>query len=219
MKKTLLTLAACLYAIVGFGFGAQAAAQDTVQLNAALSGANEVDDTGDPDGTGSASITVDAAGAEVCFEITASGIDAIAAGHIHSGGAGTNGPVVIDFALSDTNTSGCVTADAATIASVLNTPSLFYVNVHTAMHPDGAIRGQLAGAPGAAPTAAPTAAPAAEPTAEATDDAADDEAEAATTSTEGEELAFTGDMTGMLAVAGSALVVLGAGFVAAARRR
>lgn len=234
MKKTLSTVALSALLVGGFGLGMTADAQETVSYSAALSGANEVGDAGgDTDGSGSATVTIDAAGGEVCFDISYTGIDAVAAGHIHSGGAGANGPVVVDFALNDTTTDGCVSADATTITSILNAPSLFYVNIHTAEFPDGAIRGQLVGAPAAAATPEPTAEATPEPTAEATTEATAEPTPEATEATEddadaaapaaaagdGEELAFTGDMTGALGILGSAMVVAGAGALVAARRR
>jgi len=229
MKKTLSTVALSALLVVGFGLGMTAEAQDALSYSAALSGANEVGDAGgDTDGSGSATVTIDAAGGEVCFDITYTGIGAVAAGHIHSGGAGANGPVVVDFALNDTTTEGCVSADATTITSILNAPSLFYVNIHTAEFPDGAIRGQLVGAPAPAaaatpePTAEATPEPTAEATAEPTTEATEDDADAAAPAQaagDGEELAFTGDMTGALGILGSAMVVAGAGALVAARRR
>lgn len=232
MKKTLSTVALSALLVVGFGLGMTAEAQDAVSYSATLSGANEVGDAGgDTDGSGSATVTIDAAGGEVCFDITYTGIGAVAAGHIHSGGAGANGPVVVDFALNDTTTEGCVDADATAITAILNAPSLFYVNIHTAEFPDGAIRGQLVGAPAPAaaatpePTAEatpePTAEAAAEPTTEATESTEDEAGAAAPAPAagEGEELAFTGDMTGALGILGSAMVVAGAGALVAARRR
>jgi hypothetical protein len=58
-----------------------------LSFTADLSGANEVDDPGDPDGTGSAAVVIDLDTSEVCFTITFDGIDPVAA-HIHEGGAG-----------------------------------------------------------------------------------------------------------------------------------
>ncbi len=214
MKKSLLVVALCAFAI--FGTGATALAQDTVQLTSSLNGASEVGDPGDLAGSGSATVTIDAASNEVCFNVSYSDIDEVAGGHIHSGGAGSNGDVVVDFALDATKTEGCITGEAATVASILASPELFYVNVHTGPFPGGAIRGQLSGPPAAA-------APAATATPEATATPAADDAAATTTeapaATTTEELAFTGDMTGFLAIAGAALLVTGGGMVVAARRR
>jgi hypothetical protein len=113
--------------------------------------------TGDPDGTGRASFTFDitnaldpVAGANVCWDITYSGIDTVTAAHIHRGAAGVGGPVVVPAAnasfpnLTQTGTTGC-TAMAGTLATeIVTTPANFYINVHTTLFPGGAIRSQLA---------------------------------------------------------------------------
>ncbi|MFB3051853.1 MAG: CHRD domain-containing protein, partial [Acidimicrobiia bacterium] len=43
-------------------------------FTADLSGENHLDDSGDPDGTGSASVVIDSDTSEVCFTITFDGI-------------------------------------------------------------------------------------------------------------------------------------------------
>ncbi len=114
-------------------------------FTADLSGENEVDDPGDPDGTGSASIVIDLDTSEVCFTITFDGIDPVAA-HIHEGGADVNGGVVVDFDWANNPGEGCVAGDAAVVAAIVADPSGYYVNVHTAEFAAGAIRGQLVAA-------------------------------------------------------------------------
>ncbi len=114
-------------------------------FTADLSGANEVDDPGDPDGTGSAAVVIDVDTSEVCFTITFDGIDPVAA-HIHEGGADVNGGVVVDFDWENNPGEGCVAGDAAVVAAIVADPSGYYVNVHTAEFAAGAIRGQLVAA-------------------------------------------------------------------------
>jgi len=75
--------------------------------------------------------------------------------HIHNGAAGSNAGVYVSSGLTRgelviTNGSGSITknginvpADRAT--AILNNPAGHYFNVHTALNPDGAIRGQLGG--------------------------------------------------------------------------
>jgi hypothetical protein len=115
-------------------------------LSATLTGSTEVPGPGDADGSGFATVVV--SGTSVSYTILINQIAAPTAAHIHRGAAGTSGSVVIDFAPTFAGglASGSVTADAALIAEILSNPAGFYVNVHNAEFPAGAIRGQLGGA-------------------------------------------------------------------------
>jgi hypothetical protein len=113
-------------------------------------GAEEVAPTlGDPDGRGTALVTVNAAIGEVCVELTTSNIGNWTLAHIHQADVGVEGGVVVDFAVGGAGQTGpelakCVTGVDATLANTISeAPSNFYVNVHTADFPTGAIRGQL----------------------------------------------------------------------------
>ena len=75
----------------------------------------------------------------VTWAIQANNIGAITGAHIHTGAAGTNGGVRVDF--GGQLFGSVIDADAASITP-LNAAN-WYVNVHTAAHPGGAIRGQL----------------------------------------------------------------------------
>lgn len=60
------------------------------------------------------------------------------------GAAGTNGPPV--FTLRRANEGGykgCTDGSEWTQNRIEDNPEMFYVNVHTAEYPNGAIRGQL----------------------------------------------------------------------------
>ena len=114
-------------------------------LTADLSGAEEVPGPGDPDGTGAATITVNHGQSEVCFELTVEDIDTATAAHIHVGAFGVPGPVVVGLAPPATgSSSGCVAAAPEVIEAILQNPAGYYVNVHNAAFPAGAVRGQLA---------------------------------------------------------------------------
>jgi hypothetical protein len=117
------------------------------KLSAKLSGSNEVGG-GDPNGSGTAAVKV--RGTEVCFDLKWSGFEAIMA-HIHKGGAGTNGDVLVPFFTSESpldanSKSGCVTAKASVVKNIAANPSNYYVNVHSPEFPKGAARGQLVAA-------------------------------------------------------------------------
>lgn len=112
--------------------------------NATLTGASEVGG-GDPDGFGRAEISISDGFDQICWEIKdVTGIDAPTAAHIHFGRAGTNGPPV--FTLTRSNEGrwqGCRDGREWTENRIQGNPQDFYVNVHNAAYPNGAIRGQL----------------------------------------------------------------------------
>ena len=125
-------------------------------LTARLKGANEVPGPGDPDGRGRAFVRL--GGGKACFVLEWSGIGAPMASHIHQGGAGVAGPVVVPFfdvpelagaptaALPSTigAAAGCVGAqDPALLRDIRRHPAAYYANIHTLEFVPGAIRGQL----------------------------------------------------------------------------
>jgi len=124
------------------------AAVDTVkEFSTRLSGAAEVPPA-DPDGSGSAAISIDTTTNEICWEVTVANIGTAVMAHIHEGAAGTNGPVRVNLfpPLPNPTSTGCV-IDATYAPLIVANPAGFYVNVHTGDFPAGAIRGQLANSP------------------------------------------------------------------------
>ncbi len=120
--------------------------EGATRLNATLTGAAEVPQKGDPDGTGTAMVNLDVTKGEVCYEVSVQKIDKPVGMHIHEGEAGKSGRVVVSLttpAASDTTTKGCTQADGALIGRITANPNNFYVNVHSDKYPDGAVRGQL----------------------------------------------------------------------------
>jgi len=137
-------LAAALTAFVAPGVAA--AGDRATLLAASLTGGREVPGPGDPDGSGRAFVRLD--GDRACFLLQWSRISAPTASHIHVGRRGVAGPVVVLFfqgQLPDTldAVAGCAPADPAVVKAVAANPRDYYVNIHTADFPDGAIRGQL----------------------------------------------------------------------------
>jgi hypothetical protein len=125
-----------------------ATANDSTLLRARLNGFNEVPGPGDPDGFGQAFVRL--THDQVCFALEWSDIGRPTRGHIHAGAAGVAGPIVVGFfeapdGLPDAVASGrgCVTAAPELIANIRDHPSDYYVNLHDATFPGGAIRGQL----------------------------------------------------------------------------
>jgi CHRD domain-containing protein len=110
-----------------------------------LTGAAEVPGPGDPDGSGTATITLNPGQGQVCFELTVSGIAPAAAAHIHVGPVGVAGPVVVGLAPPTSgSSSGCISdVNSDLIKNIIQHPEEYYVNVHNAEYPAGALRGQL----------------------------------------------------------------------------
>jgi hypothetical protein len=139
-------LAAAMLVLVGtleFATTAGATGTDRV-LATVLTGAAEVPGPGDPDGLGGAVIAIDTDTDTVCWLIAVKRIQLPAtAAHIHVGAADVAGPVVVGLTAPNRFgiSFGCIEdSDAGQIAM---DPSAYYVNVHTADFPAGAVRGQL----------------------------------------------------------------------------
>ena len=113
-------------------------------LSTTMSGAEEVPGPGDPDGSGTATLTFNHGQGEVCFALAVSNIAAATAAHIHEAPAGVAGGIVVGLTPPTSGSSaGCVTANQELIKDIIQNPSEYYVNVHNAGFPAGAIRGQL----------------------------------------------------------------------------
>jgi hypothetical protein len=113
-------------------------------LTGTMSGAAERPTPGDADGTGTFAFWLNAGQGEICYELTAAGILPAAAAHIHIGFDDIAGPVVVPLAAPTSGSSaGCVDVPREKIHAMLVAPWAFYVNVHNADFPGGAIRGQL----------------------------------------------------------------------------
>ena len=133
-----------------------------------LSPTNEVPPLANADASASGTaiigltVTKDDAGAITSavagFQISVTGFPAgtrVTDAHIHAGPAGSNAGVSVNVGLASgelaiTNGSGSITKNGINVsadraAAILSNPAGHYFNVHTALNPDGAIRGQLAG--------------------------------------------------------------------------
>ena len=120
-------------------------------LLVSMTGIQEVPGPGDPDGNGTVEIRVDAGQRRrSAGTSTRARSSRATAAHIHRGAAGVAGPVVLMLTTPDAagRSQGCATVDPALAREIAYQGHEFYVNVHDAAHPNGAIRGQLRGGPG-----------------------------------------------------------------------
>jgi hypothetical protein len=111
-------------------------------VSAKLLGSKEVPKAGA--GTGLVVLHLDGGKGTVCWTFTnVAKIDKASAAHIHKGVAGKAGPVVVPLG-GAYKAKGCTKAASKLIGTIEEHPSAYYVNVHTAKYPNGAIRGNLA---------------------------------------------------------------------------
>jgi CHRD domain len=148
MRRCVLLFATTLGMVAMLAMAAPAFGEGR-PFSTALTGAAEVPGPGDPDASGTASITLNQGLGQVCFDLSWAGIDGtVTAAHIHVGSAVVAGPVVVPlfsgaFAGTD-SASDCVSgASEELIKAIRHDPANYYVNIHSDVFPAGAIRGQL----------------------------------------------------------------------------
>lgn len=131
------------------GASGTALAQDSANLTASGSGAEEI-----PSGSGEAGTSITGS-----FQVTSAGSltytvsitgnkEKITAGHIHKGAAGANGAVVVplDAAAINAGTTATTQIDPTLAADIIAGPKNFYLNTHSPSFkpPTGNARAQLA---------------------------------------------------------------------------
>ncbi len=112
-----------------------------IKLSASLNGSGDAQ-KGDPDGTGQFAARLNPGHTQLCYTLTSTMIAAPTAAHIHAGQAGKSGPPVVPLQ-PQAATETCVAIDKAVADKILADPASYYVNVHNAEFPGGAVRGQL----------------------------------------------------------------------------
>lgn len=154
----LLVVVACLVLALGAASsgcgGSGNGVLETEVLEATLTGADETAPV-DTAATGRADFIVNHVLNTIAFDLRADGLEDITAAHIHFGEPGVAGPILFTLSTNASSTpkgllgSDDLTPDPAdginsiddAIAAMIAGQT--YVNVHTATHPDGAIRGQI----------------------------------------------------------------------------
>ena len=114
--------------------------------SATLTGASVVPGPGDSDGTGAASIELNAEKGELCLTLTLSAVAPPTSLHLHQGPQGQSGPVVLELPPPievGPPASVCVPVSSDLSRKLREEPAGYYLEVHTREFADGALRGQL----------------------------------------------------------------------------
>jgi hypothetical protein len=128
-------------AVTSLAFATPSSAEKmTMKVN--LTGAAEVPANDSP-GKGTADVSYDSASKMLTWKVTYSGLTGPATmAHFHGPAeSGKNAPVVIPFKDAASGASGSATLTDAQAADLM--AGKLYINVHTAKHPGGEIRGQV----------------------------------------------------------------------------
>jgi hypothetical protein len=108
-----------------------------------LSGAEVVPGPGSASGSGAVTMQV-SAGGEACATLDLNGLSGVTGVQVRAGPASSSGPVAIDLGISGTQSFGCVNGEDGAAIELIRSPEDFYLQVETASHPAGALRGQVA---------------------------------------------------------------------------
>lgn len=136
--------------VLGAGLAAMAttpllAQDEPLMVSASLYGSNEVGHKGaGDDASGDFTGEIDMGAGTLCYFLDIEGLNDVTAAHVHKGAKGKNGPPVV--VLQTDNPDGeelCAEVDAEVLADIAKNEDDYYVNVHTASIPAGAIRGQF----------------------------------------------------------------------------
>ena len=156
MKNARLLAAFAAGIVTALGVGVALSAEShTAQQGfragfAVLNGAKEIGtdgerNAGDRNGRGSFSAIID--GDQLCYGLTVANIGKPIAAHIHKAPRSESGDVVLTLKHPRTGNPGasgrCTDISASLADDIRDNPRRFYVNVHNAKFPDGAVRGQL----------------------------------------------------------------------------
>jgi hypothetical protein len=141
-KRTPRLLVAVVAGLLLLGLAASPASAAITPLTANMNGAKEVPGPGDPDGSGFAVVSFKP-DAVVCVDVAYQNISTPTAMHIHLGRVQEAGPIVVDLSSALATGRACVATSQDVWNAIQAKPERYYVNVHTADFPAGAIRGQL----------------------------------------------------------------------------
>ena len=120
------------------------AMRQETRLHATLTAAAVKPGMGMAGASGSVSIRLATTRDTLCSELQVTGLASPTAAHIHLGADDASGPSVLTLPISTGGSGGgCQAINRALGRDLGDAPADYYVDVHTADKPKGAIRGQL----------------------------------------------------------------------------
>lgn len=142
-------LAGCAAAVVAPAMAQSAGAANSFTLATDLTGGAVVPGPADSDGDGTARIRFAPEGeGNVCFELAVRNIQPATMAHIHGGTATeVGGPplVILGTPSASGEANGCASAPQRLVDAIRANPANFFVTIHNAEFPGGALRGQFPG--------------------------------------------------------------------------
>jgi hypothetical protein len=149
MKKVLVVAIAAT-ALLASPAAEAATMSSTVTLSVKATGmdvtmASNMKMGGSKTGSASGKIVIDTTKKTLCYSITTMGLTKVVEAHIHTGAKGIDGSDVVGLLPAKFNAKAatCVKVEAKLLSDIAMNPGMYYLNVHTAKYPDGAVRGQL----------------------------------------------------------------------------
>ena len=125
---------------------APVAAQNYAILSTNLFGENVPGGGADSDAIADFDGEIDLTQDRLCYYLEMEGLNGADAAHVHRAKSGESGPVVVTLPLPGTpGDEVCVNIEKSLLRSMADQPSDYYVDVHSADKPDGALRGQFGG--------------------------------------------------------------------------
>ncbi|HTM95312.1 MAG TPA: CHRD domain-containing protein [Croceibacterium sp.] len=130
--------------LAGALFGTPAAAQSSAFLAANLLGQDVPNGAGDDKGSANFNGEVDLKRNRLCYYLDMDGVAGANAVHIHQKDQALTDPPTLPLQVPGPGGDEvCVNGDNAVLSAIAKTPGDYYIDIHSADHPDGAVRGVL----------------------------------------------------------------------------
>ena len=113
-----------------------------VKLAATLAGAGE-ESGGDPDGAGTFSVDADAALGDFCYTLNLTKVGKVTGAHVQLNAVEPDPQPLIKLDVTGASSDECIAVEPKVLEPIVANPGSYYISVHTADFPKGAVRGTL----------------------------------------------------------------------------